>query len=282
MERFQKAYEILGLDSKASLEEVKKAYRRKALKYHPDINDSRAAHELFIQVQKAYEIILTAEQNWREHDLKRQKPEKYTSGRERDRERSNLNKEENLRQAREKVRRFEQMQLQREARQFARFRSSILYPWTMSMAYVSLIFFLLILSDSFMVTRVRQGFVAQKEAITWDVLGFKFTKAYKLKFGDGRVVRVANGAGSRIGVNSYVSYAESFIFRDVPQIHIVSEDFKEYEVAGFDKPPYLFFLLFIGVPCLIFFVDKPSAVFYSAGAFARYFVMFFIISFLIF
>ncbi|MBT5976377.1 MAG: DnaJ domain-containing protein, partial [Flavobacteriales bacterium] len=38
MQRFEKAYEILGLESKASIDEVKKAFRKKALKYHPDIN----------------------------------------------------------------------------------------------------------------------------------------------------------------------------------------------------------------------------------------------------
>lgn len=280
MQRFEKAYEILGLDSQASMEEVKKAFRKKALKYHPDLNSSAAAHELFIQVQKAYEIIITADQTWRDYSPENQTEEKVPTGRDRDRTR--LSKEEARKQAREKVRRFEQMQLQREARQFARFRSSILYPWTMAMAYVSLVFFLLILSDSFLVTRVRQGYVAEKEPITWNVLGFKFTKAYNLKFGDGSVVRVANGAGNKIGLNCHVSYAETLIFRDVPNIHIVNDDFKEYEVGGIDKPPYLFFLIFIGVPCLIFFVDQPSAVFYSAGAFARYFAMFFIISFLIF
>ena len=71
MQRFEKAYEILGLDSKAWMDEVKKASRKKALKYHPDINSSSAAHQLFIQVQKAYEIIITADQKWRDYEEKK-------------------------------------------------------------------------------------------------------------------------------------------------------------------------------------------------------------------
>ncbi len=280
MQRFEKAYEILGLDSKASIDEVKKAFRKKALKYHPDLNDSAAAHELFIQVQKAYEIIITADQTWNDHEVAQDVKDSTPSGRDRDRTR--LSKEEAIRQAREKAKRFEQVELQREARQFARFRGSILYPWTMFMAYTSLVFFFLILSDSFLVTRERHGFVAEKEAINWNILGFEFTKAYNIKFGNGAVVRVASAAGNKIGLNSHVSYAETLIFRDVPRIHVINQDFKEYEVGGVDKPPYLFFLLLIGVPCLIFFVDKPSAVFYSAGAFARYFSIVFILSFLLF
>ena len=52
-------YEILGLSVHSSLEEVKKAYRKKARLYHPDINPAPEARDLFIQATEAYEFLLT-------------------------------------------------------------------------------------------------------------------------------------------------------------------------------------------------------------------------------
>lgn len=52
-------YQILGVDKKASKEEIKKQYRRMAQKYHPDRNpDNKAAEEKFKDIQEAYEVLV--------------------------------------------------------------------------------------------------------------------------------------------------------------------------------------------------------------------------------
>ncbi len=51
-------YEILGIPANSSLEDVKKAYRKKARLYHPDINPSPEAKDLFISVTEAYDFLL--------------------------------------------------------------------------------------------------------------------------------------------------------------------------------------------------------------------------------
>ena len=57
------AYKVLEIDHTASDDEIKKAYRRMAVKYHPDkVRDlgeahQKAAQEKFIKVQEAYEAI---------------------------------------------------------------------------------------------------------------------------------------------------------------------------------------------------------------------------------
>jgi len=50
-------YEILGLDERATSDDVKKAYRELAKKYHPDINRSATSEELFKLISEAYEVL---------------------------------------------------------------------------------------------------------------------------------------------------------------------------------------------------------------------------------
>lgn len=50
-------YEVLGVDRNATPEEIKKAYRKLARQYHPDVNKSEDATEKFKEVQEAYETL---------------------------------------------------------------------------------------------------------------------------------------------------------------------------------------------------------------------------------
>src|SRR5438445_540241 len=53
-----KHYRILGLDSLATMEEIKAAYRALAMKYHPDRNpDNKAAEDKFKEATEAYEVL---------------------------------------------------------------------------------------------------------------------------------------------------------------------------------------------------------------------------------
>ena len=54
----QDYYEILGLSKGASAAEIKKAYRKMALKFHPDKNpDDKGAEDKFKQAAEAYEVL---------------------------------------------------------------------------------------------------------------------------------------------------------------------------------------------------------------------------------
>jgi len=50
-------YQILGVDRDASFDEIKKAYRRLAREYHPDVNPDPASAEKFKEISTAYEVL---------------------------------------------------------------------------------------------------------------------------------------------------------------------------------------------------------------------------------
>lgn len=50
-------YKVLGIDKTASERDVKKAFRKLAVQYHPDKNDSPDAEEKFREIAEAYEIL---------------------------------------------------------------------------------------------------------------------------------------------------------------------------------------------------------------------------------
>ena len=50
-------YEILSVSRDASKEEIKRAYRRLARKYHPDVNKEAGAEERFKEINRAYEVL---------------------------------------------------------------------------------------------------------------------------------------------------------------------------------------------------------------------------------
>ena len=50
-------YEILGISKNASIEEIKKAFKQQAKKYHPDVSKEQNAEEKFKEVQEAYSVL---------------------------------------------------------------------------------------------------------------------------------------------------------------------------------------------------------------------------------
>ena len=60
--QYQDYYKTLGVDKNASDREIKRAYRKLARQYHPDVNpDDQKAEEHFKQINEAYQVLSDAE-----------------------------------------------------------------------------------------------------------------------------------------------------------------------------------------------------------------------------
>ncbi len=63
-------YELLGVDEKASPEDIKKAYRKLARQYHPDMNKESGAETRFKEVGEAYDVLKDKKKR-EEYDLQK-------------------------------------------------------------------------------------------------------------------------------------------------------------------------------------------------------------------
>lgn len=64
-------YKVLGVSKDATADDIKKAYRKLARKYHPDVNKTKEAEEKFKDVSEAYDVLSNKEER-RKYDAIRQ------------------------------------------------------------------------------------------------------------------------------------------------------------------------------------------------------------------
>jgi DnaJ domain len=113
-------YRILELNEGSTVEEIKRAYRRLVKVYHPDVNKSPNAHEKFIEISEAYEILM--------HEV--------TFAKTKPGDTEEFNYEEFLREVREAANRQARMRYEKFQREHEAFRESGLYDLALLFKYI--------------------------------------------------------------------------------------------------------------------------------------------------
>lgn len=72
--KYKDYYQVMGLERSASAEDIKKAYRKLARKYHPDVSKEANAEERFKEVAEAYEVLKDPEKRAAYDQLGRYQP----------------------------------------------------------------------------------------------------------------------------------------------------------------------------------------------------------------
>ena len=85
-------YKLLNISINATNEEIKKAYRIAALFWHPDKNKSEQAHQKFIDITEAYNILLDPNKRKVYDELLNEKSKRKTSSVENNNDIKNENK----------------------------------------------------------------------------------------------------------------------------------------------------------------------------------------------
>jgi hypothetical protein len=152
MEIPEKYYTTLELTSSATAEQVKKAYRRLAMKYHPDRTSEPGAVDRFLEVTEAYEII-TGQRPLPKRGFSTKTTAQTPASSEEEKQREY---DERIKKARMRFQQRKQDEKLKEEAFFTSILSGKLYRFFCWIVWISCITSLLIIADTFIVGKTEE------------------------------------------------------------------------------------------------------------------------------
>jgi hypothetical protein len=236
MHDYKKYFALFGLSETASQTELRKAYRKLAMHYHPDKNKDPKAQAVFIQLNQAYELLLDYQKNGTKHKQE---------------EKSKVRKQHQAERAATAKQRFkdnQHMERLREEYYFKKLTSGTkwkIFTWMKNLAFALGI---LLILEEFLPSRFTTKTV---EAYSDFYNGLEHTTVRCLKTHDGQKMWVQNPTVRMFYENPTVQIEESFIFRNPVRLWYQELDFKKHYPIDFSANnlfpviPLLFFIPFI-------------------------------------
>lgn len=213
-------FEILEISPTKDEKVIKKAYRKLALKYHPDKNDTDEAHQRFIQISEAYENLLLAIEHANKSPEERAEyvNRSKAKGPQKRAKTAEELYEERLKEAR---RRYEEMRQKEEQENEAYYQKiSSGFHWKLFrgvMVGCLLFAFLFLLDHSFLPSRWEKSEI-RKENRQIKHGGIKYRKIAPVQLATGDKLWVQPAYSASMAGFGTVYIERSFFFRDIKRL----------------------------------------------------------------
>lgn len=142
-------YDRLGIKRGADKDEIKRAYRRLARMYHPDMNPSAEAHKKFIEITEAYEGLLEGRSYKYEYTYKRPTPKTAADQEEKpDTHRGHKNdRTVTAEELAARVKASQERKIQEGKAYYKRYKRSAMHFVSVVIAYLSIIMGVMLIAD---------------------------------------------------------------------------------------------------------------------------------------
>lgn len=244
-----KYYQVFGLPDNASKTEIRSAYRKLAMQYHPDKNPDPKAHSLFVDLTEAYHILLN--DNYRHVPVPVTRREKSES--DRIREAQDRLKSQQFREQYEQDRFFRRLTTGRSWRVFRGF------------AVVSALLALLLLIDPFLPSHFEEHVVQSYSSI---YNGMDHSDIRYIHTENNLNMFIENPHPNILSSDPYISVERSWLFRNPTQVWYRNLFFKHKYAVDFSAVN-----LYPAVPILFLF--PAFTVFYRRQSYAFSIVYYF-------
>ena len=270
-------YARLGLAPNASAAEVKKAYRNLAKRFHPDKNPSREAHERFLKITEAYEIICGS------RALPRSKPNKQEA--KKNTEPKNHSTKTPEQEQVEKAIRFKiykerlaKIEYLKQLKRYMPIRSGFQLKLFNAIVVASILALTIVTLDFYLPSRLSKHRVDY-----WHLEGYSIfydTNVYNLNFDDIRSASIVGNGVLHLSENDVFFIEKSRIMKEPRAIYMPSKlDFwkLDFSQSMFAFLPYVYMLLLIPMGAWLvrkniwFFHYWFYPTIYASGPFLLYF-----------
>lgn len=253
----QKYFKLLGIEPTTDINAIKKAYRKKALQFHPDRNTSANAKEKFIAITEAYEYLIN--------------PNKAAT------EKINVNnteeaKAQKIRKAKERYKEMQRSEKKKDEQYYQHITTGIRWKVFKALAIYSMCFAILLSADFYLnrtskTTTIIDPFPQLSDAIKIDNEIFitdyslffnsefpAIKKNYSLFFNDLKSIEIINQPLFLATKSPPSNRNKQFdLFNRYP-----SNSFYAYSSVYFTFPYFHFFLL---IPIFLVWFKKPNFTF---------------------
>lgn len=255
-------YEVFGLTENASKADVKRQYRKLAMKFHPDRNPDPKAHKLFLDLTEAYQILMD-DGAGRPTRTIREKTSTKTAAEQR---------EERYRQGRARHQQYLRNKKLASERAFQRFTSGKRWKIFKISSTISFVVGILLLADFVLPTRTENHFIVSSSLSTYN--GFQYGQIREVTTDKEITMYLADYFPSEeIRIWPVVKVERSYIFRNPVVVIHEYEDKKSLFLVDFSVVnlfPFLSILLLI--PGFTYRYKKNLPAFYMSYFFSQYLI----------